>query len=463
MASCAGYCLATYILGVCDRHNDNIMIKHSGHIFHIDFAKFLGDSQMLGAINRDRNPFVLTSDMAYVINRGDKPTENFQKFVDLCCRGLNIIRKNSDLFTILLCMMTLSGIPRVDDTAPRYVRQALMPERSDAEAVAEFTRMLNTSLKSIFTQFNFFLHNLAQLKFSGHDEGMLLSFIHKTYSIHTDGRIVNLELFNIQKRYNPDKFYIYIIKVERQDQRVASFVLRRFSEFQELHRKLVSTFPLVQWPRLSGGINLGRSHVKSVADSRKPELEVFLRSLLTFSSEISEHDLLYTFFHPILRDEQENKGTLTKLKDLPPSPTPTTSSNRFTRQVDGSIKLNLFYKPHGFTVMVMHVKDLGNTSNGDLPNPYVKMYLLPDPMKVTKRKTKIARSTCHPTYNEMLIYRMPMAELQNRLLQVLVLSYDGLKENEFLGGVNIRLSELDLCRDSVGWHKLQNMQALSLY
>lgn len=109
MASCAGYCLATYILGVCDRHNDNIMIKHSGHIFHIDFAKFLGDSQMLGAINRDRTPFILTSDMAYVINRGDKPTENFQKFVDLCCRGLNIIRKNSDLFTILLSMMTLSG------------------------------------------------------------------------------------------------------------------------------------------------------------------------------------------------------------------------------------------------------------------------------------------------------------------------------------------------------------------
>lgn len=462
MASCAGYCLATYILGVCDRHNDNIMIKHSGHIFHIDFAKFLGDSQMLGAINRDRTPFILTSDMAYVINRGDKPTENFQKFVDLCCRGLNIIRKNSDLFTILLSMMTLSGIPRVDETAPRYVRQALMPERSDAEAVAEFTRMVNTSLKSIFTQFNFFLHNLAQLKFSGHDEGMLLSFIPKTFSLLTDGRITSLELFNIQKRYSPDKFYIYIIKVERQDQRVSSFVLRRFSEFQELHRKLVSTFPLVQWPRLSGGLTLGRSHVKSVADSRKPELEVFLKHLLSLSSEISEHDLIYTFFHPILRDEQENKANLVKLKDLPPSPTTITSvsSNKYTRQVDGAIKLNLFYKPHGFTVMVMHVKDLSNISSGDLPSPYVKMYLMPDPMKVTKRKTKIAKNTSHPTYNEMLIYRMQIAELQNRMLQVMVLSYDGLKENEFLGGVNIRLSELDLCRESIGWHKLHNMQAL---
>ena len=73
------------------------MVKQSGHLFHIDFGKFLGDKQMVGKINRDRSPFVLTPDMIFVINGGNKPSQKFHDFVDLCCKSFNIIRKNGNV------------------------------------------------------------------------------------------------------------------------------------------------------------------------------------------------------------------------------------------------------------------------------------------------------------------------------------------------------------------------------
>lgn len=68
--------------------------------------------------------------------------------------------------------------------------------------------MIEECLQSKFVQLNFFIHNLAQLKFSSHSDGELLSFIPTTYSMATDGRIINVEIFDYQKRYHPEKHYV---------------------------------------------------------------------------------------------------------------------------------------------------------------------------------------------------------------------------------------------------------------
>ena len=68
--------------------------------------------------------------------------------------------------------------------------------------------MIEESLKSVSTQLNFFIHNLAQLKFGSHSQGTLLSFVAKTYSIKTDGKIVDVTVADFEKRYQPDKHYV---------------------------------------------------------------------------------------------------------------------------------------------------------------------------------------------------------------------------------------------------------------
>jgi len=71
-------------------------------------------------------------------------------------------------------------------------------------------RLIESSLGSVATKFNFFIHNLAQLRFSGlpSNDEPILSFAPRTYTIKQDGRIRDASVFSYHKRYNPDKHYV---------------------------------------------------------------------------------------------------------------------------------------------------------------------------------------------------------------------------------------------------------------
>ncbi|XP_067152163.1 phosphatidylinositol 4-phosphate 3-kinase C2 domain-containing subunit alpha isoform X4 [Apteryx mantelli] len=449
--SCAGCCVATYVLGICDRHNDNIMLRNTGHMFHIDFGKFLGHAQMFGSFKRDRAPFVLTSDMAYVINGGEKPTIRFQLFVDLCCQAYNLIRKHANLFLNLLSLMLSSGLPELSGVQDlKYVQDALQPQTTDAEATIFFTRLIESSLGSVATKFNFFIHNLAQLRFSGlpSNDEPILSFSAKTYSLKQDGRIKQVSVFTYQKRYNPDKHYVYVVRVLREGQVEPTFVFRTFDEFQELHNKLGILFPLWKLPGFPNKMVLGRTHIKDVAAKRKVELNSYIQSLMNSTSEVTECDLVYTFFHPLLRDDKvEGIDGIAR-------PTDTSPSSPTSGKVGGEVKLSISYRNSTLFIMVMHIKDLV-TEDGADPNPYVKTYLLPDTHKTSKRKTKISRKTRNPTFNEMLVYSgYSMETLKQRELQLSVLSAESLRENFFLGGITLSLKDFNLSKETVNWYQL---------
>ncbi|XP_012889575.1 PREDICTED: phosphatidylinositol 4-phosphate 3-kinase C2 domain-containing subunit alpha [Dipodomys ordii] len=397
---------------------------------------------------RDRAPFVLTSDMAYVINGGEKPTIRFQLFVDLCCQAYNLIRKQTNLFLNLLSLMIPSGLPELTSIQDlKYVRDALQPQTTDAEATIFFTRLIESSLGSIATKFNFFIHNLAQLRFSGlpsNDEA-ILSFSPKTYSFRQDGRIKEVSVFTYHKKYNPDKHYIYVVRILREGQLEPSFVFRTFDEFQELHNKLGIIFPLWKLPGFPNRMVLGRTHIKDVAAKRKIELNSYLQSLMSASTDVAECDLVYTFFHPLLRDEKA-EGIARSAGAGPFSPTP--------GQIGGAVKLSVSYRNGTLFIMVMHIKDLV-TEDGADPNPYVKTYLLPDTHKTSKRKTKISRKTRNPTFNEMLVYNGYSKEtLRQRELQLSVLSSESLRENFFLGGITLPLKDFNLSKETVKWYHL---------
>lgn len=59
---------------------------------------------------------------------------------------------------------------------------------------------------------------------------------------------------------------------------------------------------------------MGRSNIKQVAQKRFAEISLFIKTLFTCADEIRHSELVYTFFHPMLRDQQYPEMYSKKLK-----------------------------------------------------------------------------------------------------------------------------------------------------
>jgi len=148
------------VLGIGDRHNDNVMLSKEGRMFHIDFGHFLGNYKKKFGIKRERAPFVFTPDFAYVM--GGRDSKDFMKFIDICGKSYNILRSHANIFINLFAMMLSTGIPElqsVDDIS--YLREAFSLDMTDVQARDKFKKLIYDSLDTKTTQFNNAIHILA--------------------------------------------------------------------------------------------------------------------------------------------------------------------------------------------------------------------------------------------------------------------------------------------------------------
>ncbi|KAM9513046.1 regulating synaptic membrane exocytosis protein 2 isoform 27-T28 [Salvelinus alpinus] len=119
----------------------------------------------------------------------------------------------------------------------------------------------------------------------------------------------------------------------------------------------------------------------------------------------------------------------------------------------GDIQIGIVDKKGALEVEVIRARGLvGKPGSKALPAPYVKVYLLENGACIAKKKTKVARKTLDPLYQQQL----PFEEAPGgKVLQIIVWGdYGRMDHKSFMGAVQILLDELDLSNMVIGWFKL---------
>ncbi|EJU04865.1 atypical/PIKK/PI3K protein kinase [Dacryopinax primogenitus] len=152
--SCAGYSVVTYILGVGDRHLDNLMLAPDGHFFHVDFGYILG---------RDPKPFPPPVKVCkeMVDAMGGATSKHYNRFKSLCYTAFTILRKNANLILNLATLMIDARITDINQhSVHEQLQEKFLLQMTEEEAIKAFETLLNET--SYFTVVFDRIHDIAQ-------------------------------------------------------------------------------------------------------------------------------------------------------------------------------------------------------------------------------------------------------------------------------------------------------------
>jgi phosphatidylinositol kinase/protein kinase (PI-3 family) len=132
--SCAGYCVITYLLGVGDRHTDNLLLHSQGYFFHCDYSFILGQDP------KTYLPMRITTQMLDAM--GGKDSDNFAKFLSLVGAAFVTLRQPSSVRILisLLKGMIDAKIPDISrnqkpESAIQLFYERLCLDLNDNDAV----------------------------------------------------------------------------------------------------------------------------------------------------------------------------------------------------------------------------------------------------------------------------------------------------------------------------------------
>ncbi|XP_062447230.1 phosphatidylinositol 3-kinase C2 domain-containing subunit gamma isoform X2 [Rhea pennata] len=381
--SCAGWCVVTFILGVCDRHNDNIMLTSAGHMFHIDFGRFLGHAQTFGSIRRDRAPFIFTSEMEYFITEGGKNPQRFQDFVELCCRAYNIVRKHSQLLLNLLEMMLHAGLPELNSTQDlKYVYDNLRPQDSDLQATSYFTRKIKESLECFPVKLNNLIHTLVQMSVTGSANPATPEVVPQEWiMLDAEKAIARATILGFKK--TPDS--LYLVQVV-QTCNVVTFVEKSFDQFSKFHSRLQKQFPSHALPEFPQSWHLPFTDLEH---KRVKDLNLYLKQILSGSRKLANNELVLSFFLNWSKNTLAEESSSVMLGPQSTDHKP-------------GVQLVISYEGTQLTIMLKHIRNI-RLPDGSAPSAHAEFYLLPDPDEVSRRKTRTVPKSTDPTYNEIIL------------------------------------------------------------
>nr|QFR39795.1 phosphatidylinositol 3-kinase catalytic subunit [Azumapecten farreri] len=156
--SCAGYSVITYVLGVGDRHLDNLMLTKTGKLFHIDFGYILGrDPKPMPS------PMRLSKEMVEAM--GGTSSEHFHEFKKLCYTSFLAIRRSANLILNLFSLTVDANIPDIalePDKTVKKVQDKFVLHLTDEEAVHYMQNVIDVSVAAMMAAIVEQLHKMAQ-------------------------------------------------------------------------------------------------------------------------------------------------------------------------------------------------------------------------------------------------------------------------------------------------------------